>query len=303
MACRRACCDNGGVDVAQTNGRPHKGGWKKVLDFQVQTVSHDGSYATETVTVAAGVATERAKRHTSRMSIQVLREIGYARVSKDEQDTALQVAALRGAGCELIFTENMTGTRRQRPALDAMVSQLRPGDRVNVWKVDRLGRSTVNTLTFVQDLLARDIAFRALTQDFDTSTPTGRLMMGMLMIFSEFERDTIVERTKAGLAAAAAAGAIGGRRRALQSGQVARAREAYTNRPTSPRTGRPMTCKELAELFGVSRWTFMRWADPTYFHRDTSDARQFRARHDDIDAWLASTDDPHYGRSLKKRTN
>jgi len=235
------------------------------------------------------------------MGMQVLREIGYARVSTDDQDCALQVAALRGVGCEFIFTENMSGTKKSRPALDAMLAMLQDGDRVNVWKVDRLGRSTVNSLLFVQELIERKVSFRSITQNFDTSTPTGMLMLQMLLIFAEFERNTIVERTNAGLAAAREQGAIGGNRRAFDKQTLARAREAYANRPISPATGRPMTGAELAASFGVNRSTFLRWADPNHFTNGNKDAAAFRARHPDLESWLDESGEPGYGRSVRNR--
>lgn len=234
------------------------------------------------------------------MGIDVQREIGYERVSGDEQETALQTAALRGAGCDLIFSEKMTGTKRSRPALDAMLAQLQAGDRVNVWKVDRLGRSTLNSLLFVQELTERGIAFRSLTQQIDTSTPMGMMMLQMLMVFAEFERATIVERVNAGLAAARAAGIVGGTRRSLNNTEVERAREAYANRPVSPRTGKSMTVGELAGMFGVSRATFLRWAQPDYFSGNTRDAARFRSRHANLQGWIQASDDPNYGRSPKR---
>jgi DNA invertase Pin-like site-specific DNA recombinase len=231
------------------------------------------------------------------MGMEVLREIGYARVSTNEQDDALQLAALRGQGCEMIFTESMSGTKRHRPALDAMLAELRPGDRVNVWKVDRLGRSTLNSLIFVQELFERKVAFRSLTQPIDTSTPAGLMMLQMLMVFSEFERNTIVERVRAGLAIARQNGIIGGTRRSLTGDQVSRAQEAYANRPVSPRTGKAMTVSELADLFGVHRATFLRWAQPAYFDGPSKDAARFRARHANLAKWLKDSDNPAYGNS------
>jgi Enterobacteriaceae phage serine recombinase len=234
------------------------------------------------------------------MGMQVLREVGYARVSSDEQDTALQLAALRGAGCELIFEEKMSGTKKHRPALDAMLAQLRPGDRVNVWKTDRLGRSAVNSMLLLQDLADRECSFRSLTEPIDTSTPMGVAFLQMLMVFAELERATIVQRVNAGLQAARAQGIVGGTRRSLGKHEVERARDAYVNRPISPRTGRPMTVGELCELFGVSRSTFLRWANPDYFNGNTTDAARFRARHPDLFQWIEKSSDPNYGRSPKR---
>ncbi len=137
--------------------------------------------------------------------------IGYARISTVEQDEALQVDALRAAGCGRVFVDRASGKLEHRPQLDAMIDQLRPGDTVVVWRLDRLGRSLRHVIDTVQDLDSRGVAFRSLTENIDTSTPGGRLIFHVFAALAEFERDLIRERTQAGLAAARARGRKGGR--------------------------------------------------------------------------------------------
>lgn len=271
-----------------------------MVEFQVEKVSPNGVWTTETVEVAQSASHNRSMRQKSEPEFEVLREIGYMRVSADAQDVALQKDALVAAGCTLIFSDKWTGKDRHRPGLDAMVAQLQPGDRVNVWKVDRLGRNTVNGIEFVQDLMERKCAFRSMTQSFDTATGLGRMILGILLVFAEFERDTIVERVNAGLAAARERGIIGGTRRSMDGDTVARARAAYANRPMSPATGKPMTLHELAENFGVHYATFCRWADPHYFEGGTRDAQRFRDRHPDLAEWLERSNDPAYADSPRR---
>ncbi len=145
--------------------------------------------------------------------------IGYARVSTDDQDTAVQVAALEAAGCECIYREKASGGRWDRPELHRLLDQLREGDVVVVWKLDRLSRSLRDVLILMERLGEAEAGFRSLTEMIDTTTPAGRMMMHMVGAFAEFERAMLKERTKAGLDAARAEGRIGGRRPKLSPQQ------------------------------------------------------------------------------------
>ena len=138
--------------------------------------------------------------------------IGYARVSTQDQNPELQLDALRGAGCEQMFHETATGKFRERPELTACLRTMRKGDTLVVWKLDRLGRSMRHIVVLVEDLRERGINFRSLTDSIDTSTPMGRFFFHVMGALAEMERELIVERTRAGLAAARAEGRIGGRR-------------------------------------------------------------------------------------------
>ena len=139
-------------------------------------------------------------------------QIGYARISKgDDQSTALQRRALKDAGCERIFEEAASGGRWDRPELHRMIDQLRAGDVVTVWKLDRLSRSLKDLLHILDRIEAEGGGFRSLTENIDTTTPAGRMMMQMVGSFAEFERAMIVERTRAGMERARARGAQIGR--------------------------------------------------------------------------------------------
>ncbi len=139
-------------------------------------------------------------------------QIGYARVSTDDQDTAAQVAALKAAGCERIYREEASGGRWDRPELHRLLDQLRKGDVLVVWKLDRLSRSLRDVLIIMERLADAKAGFRSLTGAIATTTPAGRMMMQMVGAFAEFERAMLKERTKAGLDAAREEGRIGGRR-------------------------------------------------------------------------------------------
>ncbi len=148
-------------------------------------------------------------------------QIGYARVSTNDQDTAVQVAALKTAGCERIYREKASGGRWDRPELHRLLDQLRKGYVLVVWKLDRLSRSLRDVLTIMERLGEAGAGFRSLTEAIDTTTPAGRMMMRMVGAFAEFERAMLKERTKAGLDAAREEGRIGGRRPKLTPQQQA----------------------------------------------------------------------------------
>src|ERR1700682_1695696 len=145
--------------------------------------------------------------------------IGYARVSTNDQETATQLAALKAAGCERIYREKASGGRWDRPELHKLLDQLRKGDVLVVWKLDRLSRSLRDVLTIMERLGEASAGFRSLTEAIDTTTPAGRMMMQMVGAFAEFERSMLRERTKAGLDAARREGRIGGRRAKLTATQ------------------------------------------------------------------------------------
>lgn len=137
--------------------------------------------------------------------------IGYARVSSTDQNTTAQVSALKSAGCELIFREKASGGRWDRPELHKLLDQIRKGDVLVVWKLDRLSRSLRDLLTVMEKLQEAKSGFRSLTEAIDTTTPAGRMMMQMVGSFAEFERAMLKERTMVGLDAARKEGRIGGR--------------------------------------------------------------------------------------------
>ena len=147
--------------------------------------------------------------------------IGYARVSTIDQNSALQMDALRTAGCDKVFKEKASGSHRDRPQLKAALNYLREGDTLVVWKLSRLARSLTQVIKTAADIDERGIALKVLTQNIDTSTPEGRLFFHMTAAFDEFQRELIVENTRAGLKAANKRGRRGGRPRAMPSRTIA----------------------------------------------------------------------------------
>src|SRR6266446_476780 len=150
---------------------------------------------------------------------------GYCRVSTDDQNPDLQLAALKKAGCKKIFTDKATGAHVKRPELVKCLKALKAGDVLIVWKLDRLGRSLHDLIGLLDDLKTRGVAFRSVTEAIDTATPTGRAMWQMVGILAELERSLIQERTKAGRAAARARGVKMGRKPLLSTQQVTHARK------------------------------------------------------------------------------
>ena len=142
-------------------------------------------------------------------------KIGYARVSTQEQELALQLDALEAAGCAKIYQEKITGATRERPQLQALLAHLREGDVVVIWKLDRLARSLKDLVEIVNEMQDKGAELRSLQDQIDTTTPHGKFTFHVFAALTEFERDIIRERTKAGLAAARARGRKGGRPKGL----------------------------------------------------------------------------------------
>jgi DNA invertase Pin-like site-specific DNA recombinase len=139
-------------------------------------------------------------------------QIGYARVSTDDQNLALQMDALRHAGCDRIFSdEGISGIVTSRPALDDALAALAPGDVLVTWKLDRLGRSLAHLIEITGRLAAQGVGFRSLSEAIDTTTASGRLLFHIMGALAEFERALISERTRAGMASARARGTRMGR--------------------------------------------------------------------------------------------
>nr|WP_254591814.1 recombinase family protein [Candidatus Hamiltonella defensa] len=176
--------------------------------------------------------------------------IGYARVSTQEQDTQAQISALKSAGCELIFEEKISGGRWDRPELQRLLLQLRKDDLVVVWKLDRLSRSLKDLLLTLEKIENTGADFRSITENIDTSTPAGRMMMQIVGSFAEFERAMLRERTRNGLAAARQDGRVGGRRPKLTPPQQ---KEIVSLVTSGQKTG-----ADAARLFRVHPSTVVR---------------------------------------------
>ena len=177
--------------------------------------------------------------------------IGYARVSTVDQNLALQRDALTEAGCQKIFTEQMSGAVTDRPALHDALEFARSGDTLIVWKLDRLARSMKQLIETVENLRVRGIGFRSLTEALDTTTAQGRLVFHMFGTLAEFERSLIRERTQAGLAAARRLGRTGGRPAKLTEDDLDAARALLAN----PDIG----VTQIAHRLGVSPATLYRY--------------------------------------------
>jgi len=176
--------------------------------------------------------------------------LGYARVSTAEQDAAVQVDELTAAGCYRVYTDHASGTLDRRPELDAVLAQLRPGDSLVVWRLDRLGRSLRHLIDTVTSLDERQVGFRSLRENIDTTTTGGRLVFHLFGALAQCEREIIRDRTVAGLAAARARGRQGGRPSKLNADQVRTARRLYDERE--------LTVEEIGRILGVSRTSIYR---------------------------------------------
>jgi len=177
--------------------------------------------------------------------------IGYARVSTVDQNLALQRDALTDAGCEKIFTEQISGVVVERPELTAALEFARDGDTLVVWKLDRLARSMKQLIETVDMLKSRSIGFRSLTESLDTTTAQGLLVFHMFGALAEFERSLIRERMQAGLAAAKRLGRTGGRPPKLTDDDIEAAKAMLTN----PDIG----VASVANRLGVSLATLYRY--------------------------------------------
>jgi DNA invertase Pin-like site-specific DNA recombinase len=153
-------------------------------------------------------------------------KIGYARVSTQDQKLELQIDALQQDGCERIYQEKKSGKNKERPELEQMLAQLRPGDIVVVWKLDRLGRSLKDLVSLMDEFRSKGIEFVSLKDGINTTTITGRFTFNIFASLSEFIRELIVENTMAGITAARARGRKGGRPAGLSPAAVEKAKKA-----------------------------------------------------------------------------
>jgi DNA invertase Pin-like site-specific DNA recombinase len=182
--------------------------------------------------------------------------IGYARVSINEQNLALQQDALLRAGVyyKNIYTDKVNGVKSERPRLTQALSRLRVGDTFIVWRLDRLGRSLKHLIETVTALKNQGIVFKSLTENIDTATPTGKHVFEIFGVLAEFERNLINEWTMAGLEEARTKGRKAGRPpHDPSSDRVAYAKQLYSNRAIS--------VPEILQTLNISKTTFYRWLD------------------------------------------
>jgi len=142
-------------------------------------------------------------------------KIGYSRISTSDQSSDLQIDALKNAGCKQIHKDIASGSKTERPALDELVRNLRSGDTVVVWKLDRLGRNLAHLIWLTTLFMKKGVGLISLNDPIDTTTAQGRLVFGIFASLAEFERELIRERTQAGLKSARARGRKGGRPKGL----------------------------------------------------------------------------------------
>ena len=179
--------------------------------------------------------------------------IGYSRVSTIEQNLELQNDALINAGCEKFFEDTMSGVKASRPGLDNAMDFARPGDCIVVWRLDRLGRSLKDLITLVNRLEDQGVGLQSLQEAIDTTTSAGKLIFHVFGALAEFERNLIVERTMAGLAAARARGRKGGRPKALNDEKRKLAVKLYNKKEC--------TITEICEMMKISKPTLYKYIE------------------------------------------
>lgn len=178
-------------------------------------------------------------------------KIGYARVSTTDQDPRLQLDALAAEGCLKTYTDKATGTKADRPQWIACLDDLRPGDTLVIWKIDRLGRNLRDLVDIVTTLAERGVGVKSLTNGIvDTTTAHGKLVFGMFALMAEYEAALIAERTQAGLQAARARGRHGGRKPKMTPALVGKAQRMYD--------AKTFTMSEIAASAGVTPATIYR---------------------------------------------
>ena len=183
------------------------------------------------------------------------RFIGYARVSQGEQNLNLQTDALEEAGCnkDWVFVDKISGAKAKRPGLDTCLKELRQGDVLIVWRLDRLGRSMAHLVAMIEELKEKGIGFRSISKGVvDTTSPSGELVFNLFSALAQFERRLIQERTKAGLDAARARGRKGGRKPiAPDDPRILMAKTMHNDKS--------MKISDICETLKISRTTFYRY--------------------------------------------
>lgn len=177
-------------------------------------------------------------------------KVGYARVSKLEQDLELQIQALQNYGCEKIFTDKMSGAKAQRPGFDAALNHLREGDILVVWKLDRLGRTMKGLIDLVENLDKQKIDICSITDNINTKGAAGRFFFHIMAAFAVMERELNRERTRAGLEVARRAGKKGGRPKIMTQKKINVAKKLLND---------GMTIKDISQILGVSIPTLYRY--------------------------------------------
>jgi DNA invertase Pin-like site-specific DNA recombinase len=179
---------------------------------------------------------------------------GYARVSTNKQELNLQIDALKKAGCKQIFKEIAKGSKTDRLQLNKLLSLVKPGDAIVVWKLDRIGRSLKHLITLINELIANKVSIISLNDPINTITAQGRLIFNIFASLAEFEKDLIRERTMAGLSSARARGRMGGRPKGIskQAEEKTYAAEALYKQGK-------LSCDQIAKQIGISKTTLYKY--------------------------------------------
>ena len=176
--------------------------------------------------------------------------VGYARVSTQDQNLELQLAALKKVGCKKFYQDQISGTKNNRPGLQLALEVLRKGDTFVVWKLDRLGRSVKGLVDLINQLHQKEIHFKSITDNVDTSTPSGRFFFHIMASLAQMERELVAERTRAGLAVAKVQGRVGGRKRKMTKSKIESAKKLLAS---------GMLPKDVARNLSISIPTLYRW--------------------------------------------
>lgn len=176
--------------------------------------------------------------------------VGYARVSTQDQNLELQLSALKKIECEKFYQDQLSGARNNRPGLQLALEVLRKGDTLVVWKLDRLGRTVKGLIDLVNQLHSKGIHFKSITDNVDTSTPSGRFFFHVMASLAQMERELVAERTKAGLAAAKEQGRVGGRKRKMTKSKIESAKKLLES---------GVLPRDVARNLSISIPTLYRW--------------------------------------------
>ena len=173
-------------------------------------------------------------------------KIGYARISTKEQKLELQIDALKKYDCEKIYSDIQSGSIKERPELMNAMAYIRENDEFVVWKLDRLGRSIKDLINWMNIFQERKINFISLQENINTNTATGKMIFNIFATLAEFERDLLLERSRAGMEAARKRGRQGGRpKKILEQNTINTIQKLYKDQE--------MTVKEIGNMFGISR--------------------------------------------------
>ena len=182
---------------------------------------------------------------------------GYARVSKTDQNLNLQLDSIKKYGVDKIYKEKTSGNMK-KPVLETLLNKIQTGDKLVIWRLDRLGRRAVELMTLSETFMEKNISLVSITEHFDSSSIFGKFMFNMICCFAEMERNVISERTKAGLLSARERGKFGGRPRGI-SDKAQKKIESAVDLYTQYLEKNEYTVPEMCKKIGVSKATFYKY--------------------------------------------